>query len=86
MLSANQAIGLIENLVESSGLTAASQRPLLTILEAAAASAEKQNLTAGINQLGAFENKVRAQLARSNPALANELLQAAEQLRLALSP
>ncbi|PWU18993.1 MAG: hypothetical protein C5B50_07540, partial [Verrucomicrobia bacterium] len=86
VISPDQAIGLLENLVQAAQLTGSNQRTLLAILDAAMASADKQNLTPEINQLGAFENKVRSQVMRSDPDLANELLQAAQQIIQALSP
>jgi hypothetical protein len=52
------------------------QQPLLATLKAAAASFERGNLVAGLNQLHAFQNKVRAQL--TNPVLAERLTEAAQ--------
>ncbi len=41
------------------------------------ASFERGNLTSGDDQLAAFQNKVRAQVARMEAALADELFKAA---------
>ena len=37
---------------------------------------DRGKVTAGLNQLSAFQNKVHAQVAPGNPALANELIAA----------
>jgi hypothetical protein len=55
-------------------------QPLLASLNAARASFASENLEPGINQLNAFQNKVRAQVAPSDPALADQLLQAAQRI------
>jgi hypothetical protein len=55
-------------------------QPLLATLDAALASIERNNRTAAINQLNAFQNKVRAQVAPSDPALAAMLLKAAQDI------
>jgi hypothetical protein len=46
---------------------------LLATLSAATASFDRGNFTAALHQLTAFQNKVRAQIAPSNPALADLL-------------
>jgi hypothetical protein len=48
-------------------------RPLEASLNAAAASFASGNLTAALNQLHAFQNKVDAQVAPGNPELAAAL-------------
>jgi hypothetical protein len=53
-------------------------QPLRATLDAALASIGRNNLTAAINQLQAFENQVRAQVQPSDPALAAVLLEAAQ--------
>jgi len=55
-------------------------RPLLATLSAALRSMERCNSVAAVNQLGAFRNKVRAQVARSDPALATSFIQAAQDI------
>jgi hypothetical protein len=49
--------------------------PLLSTLEAAMSSMERQDLGAAMNQLEAFQHQVRAQVARSDPALAQTLVE-----------
>jgi len=67
-------------LVNDSDLGAKNKQPLLATLSAAMASFERGNLHSGANQLHAFQNKVRAQVARMDAALANELVNAAQQI------
>jgi hypothetical protein len=67
-------------LVENSNLEAKSKQPLLVTLTAASASLDRGNTISGSNQLGAFQNKVRAQVARVDAALANQLIDATQQI------
>ena len=55
-------------------------QPLRASLEAARASFDRDNLQASVNQLRAFQHKVRAQVEGSDPALARELIQSAERI------
>jgi hypothetical protein len=55
-------------------------KPLLATLEAALASFEQGNVISGINQLKAFQNKVAAQVARIDAALAGELIDRAQRI------
>jgi hypothetical protein len=51
------------------------------IQDAVAMSAfERGNFTAGVNQLSAFQNQVRAQVAPWNPVLANEFTAASQKI------
>ncbi len=69
VISAAEAVGIVMELVGDSRLAAKHQRPLLASLEAAAASFNRGSFGSGVNQLRAFENKVRAQVAPGDPAL-----------------
>jgi uncharacterized delta-60 repeat protein len=60
--------------------------PLLATLSAALASIQRGNTVSANNQLQAFQNKVRAQVASSAPALAEAFIQAAQEIIDALSP
>ena len=80
VLSPAQAVGLLVNLVENSSLSSRQQRSLLATLNAAAAAFERGNLSSGLNQLEAFQNKIRAQVARSDPDLAKALIRAAQHI------
>jgi hypothetical protein len=53
-------------------------KPLMATLSAALASIERGNFLAAANQLNAFQNKVRAQVA--DPALASQFIEAAQQV------
>ena len=58
------------------------KRPLLASLEAALASIQRDSCHSAVGQLGAFQNKVRAQVTDANLALA--LVQSAGQVIAAL--
>ena len=60
-------------------------QPLVATLSAALASLQRGNAIAAINQLLAFQNKVRAQVAPSDPALAATFIQMAQETIDALS-
>jgi hypothetical protein len=49
-------------------------------LNAAYASFQRGSFGAGANQLQAFQNKVAAQLGQLDPALAEQLIEAAQQI------
>jgi hypothetical protein len=78
IVSLADAVGLVIDLVEGSGLS--HVQPLLAALNAAANSFTRGDTTSGANQLGAFENKVQAQVMPDNPAMATSFLQAAQQI------
>lgn len=66
--------------IVAANLPAQNIRPLLASLEAACASVARSNATAAVNQLEAFQHKVRAQVAKKNPALAAQWIQAAQRI------
>jgi len=59
--------------VYQSGLARNRKQPLVASLKAAMASFDRESWGSGVNQLEAFENKVRAQVAPTDAALAEEL-------------
>jgi hypothetical protein len=73
-------VGQLILLVENSNLGAKTKHALLATLAAASASFERGNIISGSNQLAAFENKVRAQVARVDPAFANQLIEATHEI------
>jgi hypothetical protein len=75
----------LERLLVLVNATTARPQPLRASLEAAQASVARNNLTAAINQLQAFQNKVRAQVAPYDPALAAVLLRGAQDIIGALT-
>ena len=64
--------------VDAAELPRNRRPPLLPSLKAARASFERENQRAGADQLRAFPYKVRGPIARSDPALADEPIRAAE--------
>ena len=64
---------------------AARPQPLIATLSAALAAIDRSNPTAAINQLQAFQNKVRAQVAPLDAALADTFIQAAQNIIDALT-
>jgi len=80
VLTACDAVEQCIALLESFGLPRQSRRPLIVSLKAACASFERDNLISGLNQLEAFQNKVRAQLDRSNPVAAQAVAQCTQQI------
>lgn len=83
--SAAGAVGTLITLLEAADLSRRNAQPLLASLNSAAASFERGNVVAGINELQAFQNKVRAQIAPLDPELAAELIAAAQEIIDALS-
>jgi hypothetical protein len=67
-------------LLAGSNLPRDRSRPLVATLKAAMASFDRGDFTSPASQLRAFQNKVRAQVAPANPALAASLNQAVEQI------
>lgn len=86
IISPCAGVGIITALVvDRLELPAKNQHPLLASLEAACASFERGHTIPAINQLGAFQQKVRAQIAPFDPKLASELFQAAQSIIDAVS-
>ena len=75
-----ESVGLLIALVEDSGLTQQRQRPLVATLKAAAAAFERGNHIAGLNDLHAFQNKVRAQIAPRWPAEAQAFIRCTQNI------
>jgi len=62
-----------------------NKRPLLASLQAALASIERGSHYSAMGQLGAFQNKVAAQVYRTDPDLAVELIEGAQRVMDALN-
>jgi hypothetical protein len=77
-------VGILVALVEDSSLPNNRKHPLLVSLEGACQSFERGHLNTGINQLQAFEHKVEAQVEKSDPALARQLIAITEAIISAL--
>jgi hypothetical protein len=74
-----QVSALIDR-VGSSVFLRKDRQSLLSSLQAARASFEATHRAAGLNQLQAFQNKVRAEVRRSDQTLADDLTEAAQQI------
>jgi len=75
-----EAVELLAELVEGSSLPANRKKPLLASLHAAEASFGRRHSTPGVNQLQAFQHKVRAQVAKINEALAREFTDISQEI------
>jgi len=80
VVSPAQGLGIIIACLDDSELTRGNVRPLIASLMVAAASFDDCRTIPGINQLKAFQHKVRAQVAPGNPDLAARLIEAAQQI------
>ena len=78
--SGAELVGELIHAIQTSGLPPNSQNALIASLQSAINSFDKMNFNAAINQLNAFENKVHAQLSRTNPELAALLLGQADDI------
>jgi hypothetical protein len=68
VVSAGESIGLLIEKINSSVVARKNKRPFIATLKAAAASADRGQTHTAANQLHALQNKIRAQIAPSNPA------------------
>ena len=78
VITPTQSIGILIGLIDNSTLARNTKRPLEATLKAAAASFERGDTRPAINQLMAFQNKVRAQVAPFDPPLAQRLMAATQ--------
>jgi hypothetical protein len=75
-----EAVEQCIQLLDSSVLPRNNKRPLFATLKAACASFDRGSLDSAVGQLGAFQNKVRAQVGRSHPAEAQALIRCVQQI------
>jgi len=78
IISTDQATEELGLLVDGSTLSRNAKRPLIASLKMGMASLARGDSQAGVNQLQAFQNKVRAQVGRTDPDLAAALIRAAQ--------
>jgi hypothetical protein len=78
VITPGQSVGILISMVNEAHLLRKNQRPLVAALKAAANSFEEGKLHSGTKQLNAFQNKVRAQVAPLDQALADSLISAAQ--------
>lgn len=80
VITAGEAIDQTIALVESTTVARKNKRPLIASLKAAGASFDRGSINSGLNQLKAFQNKVRAQIAKQNPAEAAAFIASAQKI------
>lgn len=80
VLTAGEAVEELVLLVNDSVVARSNKRPFLASLKAASASFDRESFGSGVNQLRAFQNKVRAQVRKSNPDLAEEWIRVAQEI------
>ena len=86
VITAAEAVDLLITAVNEADLDRKNKRPFLATLKAVQASFDRGQSGAAVNQLGAFQNKVRAQVGRTQPALAAEWIALAESIISAVQP
>ena len=70
VLSLCDAIGLLKIKIDEASLGRKNKRPLIAMIEAGCQSFDAGGFKTGVNQLKAFQNKVRAQVEPDDPAAA----------------
>jgi hypothetical protein len=80
VLSGSEAIDQIIAMVDGSDVARKNLRPLIATLKAAGASCDRGNFAPAIGQLGAFQNKVHAQIGKTDPAAANAMIAAVQKI------
>src|SRR5205085_2410676 len=80
ILSGAHTVQELSDMLISSALARKSLPPLLATVKAAGDAVERGSTGAAINQLRAFQNKVRAQIAPSDPAFAADLIELAQRI------
>jgi hypothetical protein len=80
VITAGEAVDMLIAEVEGSETDRKNKRPLIATLKAASAAFERGQTHAAANTLGAFQNKVRAQIGRTDPTVAGELIRIAEEI------
>ena len=74
IITAAEAIDALVDKVNDANMDRKNKRPFIASLKAAGASFERGSCQSGVNQVNAFINKVRAQVAKDNPAIAADLI------------
>ena len=86
IVSGTHTVQELINMLISSALARKSLPPLLATLNAATDAVLRGSTGAASNQLRAFQNKVRAQIERADPALAGRLIDLAQQVIDSMEP
>jgi hypothetical protein len=80
VITAAEAVESLIAKVDAADMGRKNKRPLIASLKAAGASFDRESFGSGINQLRAFQNKVRAQVAPFDEALAAMLIAEAQMI------
>jgi len=80
VITASDGVEKCIDLLDNADLGRKNKRPLIASLKAAAASFDRGDFVPGVNQLEACQNKIRAQIAPSNPAAAAALTACIQQI------
>jgi len=80
VITTGEAVELCATQVDQADLDRKNKRPLIASLKAAVASSDRGSLESAMGQLGAYQNKVHAQIGRSNPAAAQALISLSQQV------
>jgi hypothetical protein len=86
VITAGEAIDLLITEVNEADLDRKNKRPFLATLKAVQASFDRGQVGAAVNQLVAFQNKVRAQVSPTQPELADEWNALADAIIHAVQP
>src|SRR5207244_320327 len=78
VISPSAAVRIVLRVLEESGLSQKDRRPLQASLEAASASFQRGQTISAINQLGAFQHQLLAQILPTDPELAANLSSAVQ--------
>jgi hypothetical protein len=86
VITAGESVDLLISAVNESDVERKTKRPFLATLKAAQASFDRGQIGAAVNQLGAFKNKVRAQVSPTHPEVAAEWIALANAIIDAVQP
>jgi hypothetical protein len=79
------AVGQLLELVDNANLGTRNPQPLLATLFTAMSSFDRGDVTAALNQLSTFQNKVRVQIKPQDAALAEQFISASQQIIAAMA-
>ncbi len=80
VITAGEAVEVLVAEIEAAELDRKTKRPFIASLKSASAAFERGQADTAANVLHAFQNKVRAQIGRTDPELAAELIRIAQEI------
>ncbi len=86
VMTGAQAVEEVASLLDGTTLDRKTKRSFIATLKAGCSSFDRQNCVSAVNQLEAFQNKVRAQITKENPVAAQFLIGAAQAVIDAYQP